>query len=128
VWRTFAFAVGLLVYCVTAALTRDSSDRVSVLVPGTAILGVLTAMVTIRRLQTRAYLSLQLAYLLGAVAARGRAVFDDVYPAPGHRRRHVQYGRVNAVGVPHRDLARSARPGPTARTASLDRRGYRGRR
>jgi hypothetical protein len=81
VWRTFAFVVGLLVYCVTAALTRDSSDRVSVLVSGTAIIGVLTAKVMIRRLQTRAYLLLQLAYLLRAVAVRGRAVIDDVYPA-----------------------------------------------
>jgi uncharacterized membrane protein len=90
VWRTFAFAVGLFVYCVTAALTRDSSDRVSVLVPGTAILGVLTAMALMRRLQTRAYLSLQLAYVLGAVAGRGRAVIDNAYPAGSSTRgRHA---------------------------------------
>jgi uncharacterized membrane protein len=53
---------------------------VSVLVPGAAILGVLTAIALIRGLQTRAFLSLQLAYVLGAVAASGRAVIDDVYP------------------------------------------------
>jgi hypothetical protein len=50
------------------------------MVPGTAILAVLIAIALIRKLQTHAYLSLQLAYVLGVVAAKGRAVIDDVYP------------------------------------------------
>jgi uncharacterized membrane protein len=80
VWRTFAIAVGIFVFCVTAALVSGSMERVSVLVPGVAILAVLMAVGLIRKLQTHAYLSLQLAYVLGAVAAKGRAVIEDVYP------------------------------------------------
>jgi uncharacterized membrane protein len=80
VWRTFAFAVGIFVFCVTAALVSGSMERISVLVPGVAILAVLMAVALIRKLQTNAYLSLQLAYVLGAVAAKGRAVIEDVYP------------------------------------------------
>jgi uncharacterized membrane protein len=80
VWRTFAFAVGIFVFCVTAALVSGSMERVSVLVPGVAILAVLMAVALIRKLQTHAYLSLQLAYVVGAVAAEGRAVIEDVYP------------------------------------------------
>jgi uncharacterized membrane protein len=80
VWRAFAFTVGIFVFCVTAALVSGGRDRVSLLVPVAATLAVLMAIVLIRRLQTRAYLSLQLAFVLSAVAAKGRAVIDDLYP------------------------------------------------
>ncbi len=80
VWRTFAFAIGVFVYCATAALASADQSRVSVLVPGAAIVGVLAAVALIRQLQIRAFLSLQLAYVLEAVSAEGRAVIEDVYP------------------------------------------------
>jgi len=81
VWRTFAFAIGVFVYCATAALASADQSRVSMLVPAAAIVGVLTAVALIRQLQVRAFLSLQLAYVLEAVTTEGRAVFEDVYPA-----------------------------------------------
>ncbi len=80
VWRTFAFAIGIFVYCTTAALASADQSRVSVVVPGTAIVGVLAAIALIRQLQIRAFLSLQLAYVLEAVSTEGRAVIEDVYP------------------------------------------------
>lgn len=80
VWRTFAFTVGVFVYCVVAPLAGGARPQVSFLVPGVAILGVLTAVVLIARLQARAFLSIQLAHVLRAVAARGREVIVDVYP------------------------------------------------
>jgi uncharacterized membrane protein len=80
VWRTFAFAIGIFVYCTTAALASAGQSRVSVVVPGTAIVGVLAAIALIRQLQIRAFLSLQLAYVLEAVSTEGRAVIEDVYP------------------------------------------------
>ena len=80
VWRTFAFAIGVFVYCATAALASADRSQVSVLVPGTAIIGVLASVALIRQLQVRAFLSLQLAYVLEAVSAEGRAVIEDVYP------------------------------------------------
>ncbi len=80
VWRTFAFTVGVFVYCVVAPLAGADRPRVSVLVPGAGILGVLTAVVLIARLQARAFLSIQLAHVLKAVVARGREVIVDLYP------------------------------------------------
>jgi uncharacterized membrane protein len=80
VWRTFAFAIGVFVYCATAALASADQPQVSVLVPGAAIVGVLAAVALIRQLQIRAFLSLQLAYVLEAVSTEGRAVIEDVYP------------------------------------------------
>jgi uncharacterized membrane protein len=80
VWRTFAFAVGVFVYSVTAGLVSGSAGRVSVAVPITAVLAVLVAFGMIRALQTRAFLSLQLAHVSAALTSRGRAVIADVYP------------------------------------------------
>jgi uncharacterized membrane protein len=80
VWRTFAFAVGVFVYSVTAGLVSGSAGRISVTVPITAVLAVLVAFGMIRALQKRAFLSLQLAYVLVALTSRGRAVIADVYP------------------------------------------------
>jgi uncharacterized membrane protein len=80
VWRTFGFAIGVFVYCATAALASANSGQISLLVPCAAILAVLMAIALIRQLQTRAFLSLQLAYVLRMVAAKGRAVIDEVYP------------------------------------------------
>jgi uncharacterized membrane protein len=80
VWRTFAFAIGVFVYCATAALASADQSRVSVVVPGTAIVGVLATVAFIRQLQVRAFLSLQLAHVLEAVSTEGRAVIHDVYP------------------------------------------------
>lgn len=93
VWRTFAFAVGVFVFCVTAGLASVDSGGVSVLVPGMAILAVLTTIALIRTLQTRAFLMLQLAYVLRAVVSEGRAVIDDVYPV----RATVETGRSAAA-------------------------------
>ncbi|WP_253691742.1 DUF2254 family protein [Cellulosimicrobium protaetiae] len=80
VWRTFAFAIGVFVYCAVAALASADHLRVSVVVPGAAIVGVLAAVVLLRRLQTKAFLSLQLAHVLEAIVARGREVVADLYP------------------------------------------------
>ncbi|MEL7974621.1 DUF2254 family protein [Isoptericola sp. F-RaC21] len=80
VWRTFGSAIGVFVFCTVAAVAGTDLPRVSVLVPVVAILGVLTTIALIRQLQTRAFLSIQLAYVLEVVAARGRRVIDRLYP------------------------------------------------
>jgi uncharacterized membrane protein len=80
VWRTFAFAVGVFVYSVTAGLVSASAGRTSVAVPITAVLAVLVAFGMIRALQTRAFWSLQLAHVLAVLTSRGRAVIADLYP------------------------------------------------
>jgi len=80
VWRTYAFAIGVFVFCATAGLVSGKAGRVSLVVPLTAVLAVLIALGLIRALQTRAFLSLQLANVLDAVATRGRTVIADLYP------------------------------------------------
>ena len=80
VWRTFAFAIGVFVFSVSAGLASGNADRISLLVPVTAVVAVLTVYALIRTLQTRAFLSMQLGHVLAAVAARGRAVVADLYP------------------------------------------------
>jgi uncharacterized membrane protein len=79
VWRTFAITIGVFVFCITAGLVSAKPGRVSVLVPVTAVVATLAAFAMIRALQTKAFLSLQLGEVLAAIAARGRAVIDDLY-------------------------------------------------
>ena len=105
VWRTFAFAIGVFVYCATAALASADQSRVSVLVPGVAIVGVLGAIALIRQLQIRAFLSLQLAYVLEAVTTEGHAVIEDVYP-------------MRATDPDNVTSPLSAQPAPLRRTVS----------
>ena len=80
VWRTFALAVGVFTFAVTAGVVSLNSTDVTVLVPATAILAALVTFGLIRALQIRAFLSLQLASVLDAVTSRGRAVIVAVYP------------------------------------------------
>jgi uncharacterized membrane protein len=82
VWRTFAFAVGVFVFSVTAALVIGDQDKVSVIVPAAEIVAVLAAIALIRTLQTKAFASIQLAPTLAAIAAQGRGILGDLYPRP----------------------------------------------
>lgn len=117
VWRTFAFAIGVFVFCATAALASADRSRVSVLVPGAAILGILAAVALIRQLQIRAFLSLQLAYVLEAVTTEGRAVIEDVYPVRATDSDNVT-GRLSAQLKPLRRTV--AWSGPSGVVQQLD--------
>jgi uncharacterized membrane protein len=111
VWRTFAFAIGVFVYCATAALASANQSRVSVVVPGTAIVGVLATVAFIRQLQVRAFLSLQLAHVLEAVSTEGRAVIDDVYPARTSDQGTVPAGHTALSAPLHQTVVWSGRSG-----------------
>jgi uncharacterized membrane protein len=82
VWRTFGLAIGIFVFSVTAALTIGNDPEVSVILPAAEVLAVLAAIAMIRTLQVKAFASIQLAPTLSAIAARGRAVIDDLYRQP----------------------------------------------
>lgn len=111
VWRTFAFAIGVFVYCATAALASADQSRVSVLVPGAAIVGALAAVALIRQLQIRAFLSLQLAYVLEAVTTEGRAVIEDVYPVRATDQNNVTGPRSSQLTPLRRTVAWGGRSG-----------------
>ncbi|MFJ6248985.1 MULTISPECIES: DUF2254 family protein [unclassified Streptomyces] len=82
VWRTFAFAVGLFVFCVTSGLAIGSRKTVSVLVPCAAVLLTLVALGLMRTLQMKAFDSIQLGHALTAITARAHALYDGLYVRP----------------------------------------------
>lgn len=81
VWRTFGFALGLVVFCVTAALAIGKSPEVSAVVPVLAMLALLVLIALLRALQLRAFAAIQLAPALGTIADRGRTVLTALYAA-----------------------------------------------
>ncbi|MET9436796.1 DUF2254 family protein [Streptomyces sp. NPDC006551] len=83
VWRTFAFAIALAVFCVTAALTIGTRPSVSVSVPVLAGILLLILLTLLRNLQLQAFASIQIAPVLHEVTARGRANLEPLCP-PEH--------------------------------------------
>ncbi|MFF0885324.1 DUF2254 domain-containing protein [Streptomyces sp. NPDC003456] len=82
VWRTFAFAIGVFVFCVTSAVAVGSRKTVSALVPGAAMILTLVALAWMRTLQMRAFDSIQLGHSLSAIAARAHRLYDTLYARP----------------------------------------------
>ncbi|WP_407840275.1 DUF2254 family protein [Streptomyces sp. DSM 116496] len=83
VWRTFAFTVGVFVFCITSGLAVGARRAtVSTLVPGAAMVLTLVALALMRSLQTGAFRSIQLGHSLTAIAARAHRLFDDLYVRP----------------------------------------------
>ena len=74
VWLTFALAVGVFVFSVTAALVIGDQQKVSVIVPAAEMVAVLAALTLIRVLQAKAFASIQLAPTLAAIAGQGYAL------------------------------------------------------
>jgi uncharacterized membrane protein len=81
VWWTFAYAIGLFVFCFTAAFAIGNDEKVSVVVPALALALVVGALGLMRVLQTRAFISMLLAPTLAAITGHGREVLDGLYPA-----------------------------------------------
>ena len=80
VWRAFAYAIGLFVFCFTAAFAIGNDQKVSVIVPVLALVLVVGALAFMRVLQTRAFVSMLLAPTLSAITERGRGILDGLYP------------------------------------------------
>jgi uncharacterized membrane protein len=99
VWRTFGFAVGVFVFSVTTALVIGDQQKVSVIVPAAEVVAVLAALALIRSLQTKAFVSIQLAPTLAAIAGQGSGIIDDLY------RRPCTAGRPPAAALPTRRRA-----------------------
>ena len=84
VWRTFAVAIGVAVFSITAALAVGKESQVSVAVPAVAGLLLLVLLAMLRALQLQGFAAIQLAPVLKAVTEQGRATIDALYHrAPG---------------------------------------------
>ena len=79
VWRAFAYAIGLFVFCFTAAFAIGNDKTVSVIVPIVALILVVGALALMRVLQTRAFVSMLLAPTLAAITGRGREILLGLY-------------------------------------------------
>ncbi|MCM2416712.1 DUF2254 family protein [Streptomyces sp. RKAG293] len=82
VWRTFAMAISVTVFSITAALAIGTRPHVSFAVPALAGIMLLTMLAMLRRLQLQAFASIQLAPVLLAITQRGRAILASLYPGP----------------------------------------------
>ncbi|MCZ4125153.1 DUF2254 family protein [Streptomyces sp. H39-S7] len=82
VWRSFAFALGVFVFCVTSALSLGTRTEVSIVVPSIAMVLVLVALVFLYTLQSRAFASIQLGPCLHAITGRSHRVIATVYDRP----------------------------------------------
>jgi uncharacterized membrane protein len=80
VWHAFSFFTAIIVFSFTAAFSTGGNDRVSGLVPIALMVFLLTALGLFRALQTSAFRSVQLAFVLTQVRRRGREVIEGVYP------------------------------------------------
>ncbi|MFD3655194.1 DUF2254 family protein [Streptomyces sp. NPDC058620] len=79
VWQTFAFAISLALYSLTAVLSTGTRPHVTVMVPAAAGLLLLVLLGLLRALQLRAFSAIQLAPVLHAVSERGHAVLSTLY-------------------------------------------------
>ncbi|MFD4871326.1 DUF2254 family protein [Streptomyces sp. NPDC058412] len=82
VWRAFAFAVGVFVFCVVAGLGIGTRKEVAALLPCIAMILTLIALAQMRTLQTKAFDSIQLAHSLTAIATRAHRSYDSLHLRP----------------------------------------------
>jgi uncharacterized membrane protein len=81
IWRTYASALGLFAYSITAFIVVGDAQRVSVVVPLFAFAAVLVVIALMRTVQARAFTSLQLNTTVDLLTRNGRRVIDALYPA-----------------------------------------------
>ena len=90
VWRTFAVAVGVAVYSITAALAVGKDPHVSVVVPAVAGFLLLVLLAMLRALQLQGFAAIQLAPVLHTVTEQGQATIDALYRRPTGQGPHAK--------------------------------------
>ena len=82
IWRTYAMALGLFAFSMSAFLAIGDAHGVSVIVPLLAFAVALAVIGLIRRILISAYDSLQLNSVIDKVFKTGRSIIVDLYPQP----------------------------------------------
>jgi uncharacterized membrane protein len=80
IWRTYALALGLFAFSVTAFLAIGGATRVTVAVPLFAFAAALAVIWLMRNIQAKAFASLQMNSTLDTLQRRGREVIEGLYP------------------------------------------------
>jgi uncharacterized membrane protein len=92
IWRTYAVALGLFAFSMSAFLAIGNAEKVTVAVPIFAFVVALGVIVLIRNIQAKAFTSLQVNATVDLLQRRGREVIDEVYPPKGERSRKAPPG------------------------------------
>ncbi|WP_457034084.1 DUF2254 family protein [Kitasatospora sp. P5_F3] len=82
IWGTFAYTVGVFVFCVTAGLAIGTRDQVSFVIPVLAVLLAVGSLAAMRALQVKAFNSIQLGPALDAISDRAHRGLDLLYAKP----------------------------------------------
>jgi len=80
IWRTYALALGLFAFSMSAFLQMGDATHVSVALPLFAIAAALSVIALMWKIQARAFASLEMGTILDALQQRGRRVIEDLYP------------------------------------------------
>ncbi|MBR7834445.1 DUF2254 domain-containing protein [Actinospica durhamensis] len=86
VWRTFAVAVAVAVFSITAALAIGRQEQVSVAVPAVAGILLLVMLLLLRTLLLTALAAVQLAPVLRSIAGAGHSVLASFYRSADQQR------------------------------------------
>ena len=107
IWRTYAVALGLFAFSMSAFLAIGGAEKVTVAVPIFAFVVALGVIVLIRNIQAKAFMSLQVNSTVDLVQRRGAKVLDELYPlttnaaAPGSEHSLAPPPGARAVTWPH---------------------------
>jgi uncharacterized membrane protein len=82
IWRTYALALGLFAFSMTAFLQMGDVTNVSVTLPLFAIAAALAVIALMWRIQGKAFASLQMNFILDMLRRNGRDVIEGLYPSP----------------------------------------------
>jgi uncharacterized membrane protein len=80
--RTYAVALGLFAFSMTAFLQIGGARKVTVIVPIFAFVAALAVIGLMRNIQVKAFVSLQMNSTLDSLQREGRAVIHLLYPRP----------------------------------------------
>ncbi|HEY5852880.1 MAG TPA: DUF2254 family protein [Aldersonia sp.] len=83
VWRTSGMAIGVIIFCITAALAAGGEPHVSVAVPTVATVLILVLLAMLRSMHAQAFVAIQLSPVLASIAAHGRAILTATYEIDG---------------------------------------------
>jgi uncharacterized membrane protein len=79
IWRTYAAALGLFAFSMSAFLTIGGAKHVTVAVPIFAFVAALVVIVLVRNIQAKAFSSLQITSTLDSLQRTGRRTIDALY-------------------------------------------------
>jgi uncharacterized membrane protein len=80
IWRTYALALGLFAFSMSAFLQMGDAPHVTVLLPLFAIAAAVAVIALMWKIQAKAFASLQMNFILEMLRRNGREVIEGLYP------------------------------------------------